>query len=43
MKAELARCPRCGGSIAETIAHERDRLERLEELEGSPDLENEAS
>ena len=43
MKAELPTCPRCGGSIAETIAHERDRLERLEELEGSPELEDDAS
>lgn len=33
MASELPTCPRCGGTIAETIAHADLRLERLEELE----------
>lgn len=32
MDTEEATCPRCGGTIAETIKHARYRLDRLEEL-----------
>jgi hypothetical protein len=33
MLTEVSECPGCGGKIAETIAHRRLRLDRLEELE----------
>src|SRR5262249_3186472 len=34
MATELPRCPRCGGTIAETIADPALRLERREQLRG---------
>lgn len=32
METELGECPGCGGTIADTIEHANDRLDRLEEL-----------
>lgn len=36
MSGEVPVCPGCGGSIVETIAHAKLRIDRLEQLEADP-------
>jgi Zn-finger nucleic acid-binding protein len=36
METEVDICPRCGGTIVETLEHAGQRLDRLEELECEP-------